>query len=100
MPDWRQNRASGARHAGYHRISDHDEVATVVFQQQNFQFISYGPDGTLPDPFERGTILPYLIEKSGMFPGLIAADNYRVTRWLMFQTGGTGLTLGQLGTFQ
>ncbi len=57
-----------------------------------------GPNGPL-GLFESGAILLYLAEKSGKFIGTTAADKAHVTQWLMFQMGGLGPMLGQLGFF-
>ncbi len=58
----------------------------------------HGPDGPI-GLFESGAILLYLAEKSGKFAGSTAAEKARVTQWLMFQMGGLGPMLGQLGFF-
>ncbi|MGR3500819.1 glutathione S-transferase family protein [Pseudaestuariivita sp.] len=57
-----------------------------------------GPDGPLA-LWESGAILLYLAEKSGQFGGTSAANKAEVTQWLMFQMGGLGPMLGQLGFF-
>ena len=57
-----------------------------------------GPDGQTVELFESGAILIYLAEKSGKFMGEGAA-RYDVLKWLMFQMGGLGPMLGQLGFF-
>ncbi|WP_299348447.1 glutathione S-transferase N-terminal domain-containing protein [uncultured Shimia sp.] len=58
-----------------------------------------GPDGEGVALFESGAILIYLAEKSGKLIGKSAADKARVIQWLMFQMGGVGPMLGQLGFF-
>lgn len=58
-----------------------------------------GPDGTPVGLFESGAILLYLAEKSGKFIGQTAADKHKITQWLMFQMGGLGPMLGQMGFF-
>ncbi|MGH1445422.1 MAG: glutathione S-transferase family protein [Cognatishimia sp.] len=58
-----------------------------------------GPDGTPISLFESGAILLYLAEKTGKLIGKTAADKHKVTQWLMFQMGGLGPMLGQLGYF-
>ncbi len=58
-----------------------------------------GPDGAPLGLFESGAILIYLAEKSGRFGGETASDRARVRQWLMFQMGGLGPMLGQLGFF-
>ncbi|WP_342078014.1 glutathione S-transferase N-terminal domain-containing protein [Yoonia sp. SS1-5] len=57
-----------------------------------------GPDGPV-GIFESGAILLYLAEKTGKFLGTTASDKAHVTQWLMFQMGGLGPMLGQLGYF-
>lgn len=76
------------------------------------EFLSLNPNNKIPaiiDPngpggaplalFESGAILLYLAEKTGKLIGASAADKARVTQWLMFQMGGLGPMLGQLGFF-
>ncbi|MEP5728954.1 MAG: glutathione S-transferase N-terminal domain-containing protein [Sulfitobacter sp.] len=58
-----------------------------------------GPDGTPISVFESGAILIYLAEKSGMLIGSNATQKAHVIQWLMFQMGGLGPMLGQLGFF-
>ena len=58
-----------------------------------------GPDGAPLTLFESGAILLYLAEKSGKLLGSTAADKHHVTQWLMWQMGGLGPMLGQLGFF-
>ncbi|WP_296422717.1 glutathione S-transferase N-terminal domain-containing protein [Yoonia sp.] len=57
-----------------------------------------GPDGPL-GIFESGAILLYLAEKTGKFIGTTASDKAGITQWLMFQMGGLGPMLGQMGFF-
>ena len=57
-----------------------------------------GPDGPL-GLFESGAILIYLAEKTGKLIGTTAADKAKTIQWLMFQMGGLGPMLGQLGFF-
>ncbi len=75
------------------------------------EFLSLNPNNKIPaiiDPngpngplgiFESGAILLYLAEKSGKFLGSNAADKAQITQWLMFQMGGLGPMLGQMGFF-
>lgn len=57
-----------------------------------------GPNGEMVELFESGTILIYLAEKTGkLMPE--GAARYDVLKWLMFQLGGLGPMLGQLGYF-
>jgi len=58
-----------------------------------------GPDGTPLGLFESGAILIYLAEKSGKLIGDTASDRARTIQWLMFQMGGLGPMLGQMGFF-
>ena len=74
-------------------------------------FLSLNPNNKIPaiiDPngpegpigiFESGAILLYLAEKTGKFIGQTASDKSRITQWLMFQMGGLGPMLGQMGFF-
>ncbi|OWU86580.1 glutathione S-transferase [Oceanicola sp. 22II-s10i] len=57
-----------------------------------------GPDGAPVGLFESGAILIYLAEKTGKLlpPG---AGKYEAIKWLMWQMGGLGPMLGQLGYF-
>jgi GST-like protein len=57
-----------------------------------------GPDGPI-GLFESGAILLYLAEKSGKFLGKTATEKATITQWLMFQMGGLGPMLGQMGFF-
>ncbi|MEM6308643.1 MAG: glutathione S-transferase C-terminal domain-containing protein [Pseudomonadota bacterium] len=59
----------------------------------------HGPDGAPIGLFESGAILIYLAEKSGQFIGETATDKAHTIQWLMFQMGGLGPMLGQLGFF-
>lgn len=58
-----------------------------------------GPDGEPLGLFESGAILIYLAEKTGKLIGETAADKAKAIQWLMFQMGGVGPMLGQLGFF-
>ena len=58
-----------------------------------------GPDGTPIGLFESGAILIYLAEKTGKLMGSTATDKARTIQWVMFQMGGLGPMLGQLGYF-
>ncbi|MEP2027202.1 MAG: glutathione S-transferase N-terminal domain-containing protein [Paracoccaceae bacterium] len=57
-----------------------------------------GPDGPL-GLFESGAILIYLAEKTGKLIGNTPSEKAKVIQWLMFQMGGLGPMLGQLGFF-
>ena len=58
-----------------------------------------GPDGTPIGLFESGAILIYLAEKSGKLLGNNATERAQIIQWVMFQMGGLGPMLGQLGFF-
>jgi len=58
-----------------------------------------GPDGTPIGLFESGAILIYLAEKSGKLMGQKASEKATTIQWLMFQMGGLGPMLGQVGFF-
>ncbi|MGB3556620.1 MAG: glutathione S-transferase N-terminal domain-containing protein [Jannaschia sp.] len=58
-----------------------------------------GPGGAPIGLFESGAILLYLGEKTGKLLGSDAAGKARVTQWIMWQMGGLGPMLGQLGYF-
>ncbi|NNE50925.1 MAG: glutathione S-transferase [Sulfitobacter sp.] len=57
-----------------------------------------GPDGPV-GLFESGAILIYLGDKAQMLMGRNANERAKVIQWLMFQMGGLGPMLGQLGFF-
>jgi GST-like protein len=59
----------------------------------------HGPGGTPLALFESGAILIYLADKSGQFLPHEGADRYETIQWLMFQMGGVGPMIGQLGFF-
>jgi GSH-dependent disulfide-bond oxidoreductase len=76
--------------------------------QMTPEFLSLNPNNKIPailDPqgpggkplalFESGAILVYLAEKSGKLMG----NRWEVLQWLMFQMGGIGPMVGQLGFF-
>ncbi|MGJ8618074.1 MAG: glutathione S-transferase family protein [Sulfitobacter sp.] len=58
-----------------------------------------GPDGAPIGLFESGAILIYLADKSGKLIGNSATERAHIIQWLMFQMGGLGPMLGQLGFF-
>lgn len=58
-----------------------------------------GPDGAPVGLFESGAILIYLAEKSGQLIGSTPSEKAKVIQWLMFQMGGLGPMLGQMGFF-
>lgn len=76
------------------------------------EFLSLSPNNKIPailDPdgpggkpfglFESGAILIYLAEKTGKFLSTAPATRYETLQWLMWQMGGIGPFLGQLGFF-
>jgi GST-like protein len=80
--------------------------------QLSAEFLSLNPNNKIPailDPngpggkplplFESGAILIYLAEKTGKFLPQHAAGRYQALQWLMFQMGGLGPMIGQLGFF-
>jgi GSH-dependent disulfide-bond oxidoreductase len=91
------------------------EVHRVDFaseDQLSPEFLSLNPNNKIPailDPdgpggkplalFESGAILYYLAEKTGQFIPSDPAGRYRTLQWVMFQVGGVGPMLGQLGFF-
>lgn len=58
-----------------------------------------GPDSKPLGLFESGAILIYLAEKSGKLIGSSATEKAHIIQWVMFQMGGLGPMLGQLGFF-
>ncbi|MEQ6249176.1 glutathione S-transferase N-terminal domain-containing protein [Sulfitobacter sp. HNIBRBA3233] len=58
-----------------------------------------GPEGKPVGLFESGAILIYLAEKTGKLLGEGPEDKAKAIQWLMFQMGGLGPMLGQLGFF-
>lgn len=91
------------------------EAHLVSFEtndQTSPAFLSLNPNNKIPailDPngpggkplalFESGAILVYLAEKTGQFLPQDPAARYEALQWLMFQMGGVGPMLGQLGFF-
>ena len=79
--------------------------------QMSDEFLSLNPNNKIPaivDPngpdgpiglFESGAILIYLAEKTGDFLGRGAKEKAEIIQWLMFQMGGLGPMLGQMGFF-
>ena len=81
-------------------------------EQKTPEFLSLNPNGKIPaiiDPdgpggrplalFESGAILLYLADKAGKLIGETTADRWHATQWVMFQMGGLGPMMGQLGFF-
>eukprot|EP00124_Ichthyophonus_hoferi_P003073 Ihof_evm8s244 gene=Ihof_evmTU8s244 len=58
-----------------------------------------GPDGKPINVFETGSILLYLGEKTGKFIGNTPRQKIEIVTWLMWQMGGFGPMLGQMGHF-
>ena len=80
--------------------------------QTSPEFLSLNPNNKIPaiiDPdgpggkpmglWESGAILVYLAAKSGKFMPTDEAGRYETLQWLMFQMGGIGPMMGQLGFF-
>ncbi|MDH7971238.1 glutathione S-transferase N-terminal domain-containing protein [Sphingomonas sp. AR_OL41] len=80
--------------------------------QKSPEFVSLNPNGKIPamiDPdgpggepiglFESGAILLYLADKTGKFIPADPAGRWHAIQWVMFQMGGVGPMLGQLGFF-
>lgn len=80
--------------------------------QKSPEFLSINPNGKIPamvDPdgpggkpiaiFESGAILLYLAEKTGQFMPTDPVERWEAIQWLMFQIGGVGPMVGQLGFF-
>jgi GSH-dependent disulfide-bond oxidoreductase len=59
----------------------------------------HGPDGEPMPLFESGAILIYLAEKTGKLLGKTKSERYQIIQWVMWQMGGLGPMLGQLGFF-
>ncbi|MDG9853190.1 glutathione binding-like protein [Pseudomonas nitroreducens] len=58
-----------------------------------------GPDGQPLALFESGAILVYLADKTDSLIAPGASGRYETLQWLMFQMGGIGPMLGQIGFF-
>lgn len=58
-----------------------------------------GPNGEPIGLFESGAILIYLAEKTGKLIGQTGTEKAKIIQWVMFQMGGLGPMLGQLGFF-
>ena len=80
--------------------------------QTSPEFLSLNPNNKIPailDPngpgdqplalFESGAILLYLADKTGQLIPQDAAARYETIQWVMWQMGGLGPMLGQLGFF-
>ncbi|MDO9197088.1 glutathione S-transferase family protein [Rhodoferax sp.] len=87
-------------------------VSFEKHDQLSPEFLSLNPNNKIPaiiDPngpggkplalFESGAILIYLAEKTGLFLPQDAAQRYETIQWLMWQMGGVGPMIGQLGFF-
>lgn len=80
--------------------------------QQKPEYLRINPNGKIPaiidrsatpEPeavFESGAILIYLAEKTGKLLPSSGPGRSRTLEWLMFQMGGVGPMLGQLGHFK
>ena len=80
--------------------------------QKSPEFLSVSPTGKIPaivDPdgpagaafalSESGAILLYLAEKTGSLLPTDPVERWEALQWLMFQMGGVGPMIGQLGFF-
>jgi GSH-dependent disulfide-bond oxidoreductase len=87
-------------------------VSFETNDQTSPEFLSLNPNNKIPailDPngpggqplalFESGAILLYLAEKTGQLIPQDAAARYETIQWVMWQMGGLGPMLGQLGFF-
>jgi GST-like protein len=87
-------------------------VEFATNDQLSPEFLSLNPNNKIPaiiDPngpggaplalFESGAILLYLAEKTGRLLPPDPARRYETIQWLMFQMGGVGPMIGQLGFF-
>ena len=87
-------------------------VSFETNDQNSPEFLSLNPNNKIPaiiDPdgpggkplalFESGAILVYLADKTGKLVPQDAAERYETIQWLMWQMGGLGPMLGQLGFF-
>ncbi len=87
-------------------------VSFATNDQMTPEFISLSPNNKIPvilDPdgpggepigvFESGAILLYLAEKTGQLLPDDPHQKWQVIQWLMFQVGGVGPMLGQVGFF-
>lgn len=87
-------------------------VSFASSEQMSPEFLSINPNNKIPailDPhgpggkplalFESGAILLYLAEKTGQLLPTDPAARWETIQWLMFQVGGVGPMLGQLGFF-
>ena len=80
--------------------------------QRDRSFLQKNPNGKIPamlveddgQPafriFESGAILVYLAERTGRLLPKGGAARYEALAWLMFQMGGVGPMMGQLGHFR
>lgn len=74
----------------YLKISPNNKIPAIV---------DHDADGGPLSLFESGAILIYLAEKYGRFLPQLPHDRYTVIQWLMWQMGGLGPMVGQLGWF-
>ena len=88
------------------------KVDFATNEQKSPEFLSLNPNGKIPaiiDPdgpdgqpiglFESGAILLYLADKTGKFIPADPTARWETIAWLMWQMGGLGPMIGQLGFF-
>ena len=78
-------------HPGFLALNPNNKIPAILDPD--------GPGGQPLALFESGAILIYLAEKTGQFLPQDPAQRYATLQWLMWQMGGVGPMLGQLGFF-
>ena len=78
-------------HPGFLALNPNNKIPAILDPD--------GPGGQPLALFESGAILIYLAEKTGQFLPQDPAQRYATLQWLMWQMGGVGPILGQLGFF-
>lgn len=86
------NILEGDQHtAEFKSVSPNSKIPAIIDPQ--------GPGGKLITIMESGAILIYLAEKTGKLLPADPAARIECIQWLMFQMGGIGPMVGQLGHF-